>query len=524
MLQSKHRILIRKNSFLIILLLPNMDDLQIDLLRNNQDFTPEPEIKRSKGRCLLYLLLIILVFGVASCVVKRYSIARWPSDPASYDPVTLQPKNYNFLNSVKNLIFQSDNVLEGQRNDRVNILLLGMGGPGHDGPYLTDTNMVISLKPSTKEVSLLSVPRDLGVVMDNYGLGKVNHANAYGENASPGQGGEYARKIFAKTLGVDIPYYVRVDFKAFVDIIDAVGGVTINVEKPFSDYMFPGPNNSYQTIEFVAGPQLMNGTRALEYARSRHGTNGEGSDFARAKRQQQVLTALKERLLSFGTYTNPVKVQKILSSLSNHISTNLDFGQIMYSAALARELRSSPRTLVLDNGPTGYLYSTNSPTGGYILLPNSGNFDEIRTAFENIFGDVPLPVARPPQTITVPEQITSSTIFESAKIEVQNGTWVMGLASRMEKRLTESGFTVSSVGNSSKRPLPHTTVYLINPNVSTEILSSLSTQLGVPTERTLPDWLKAGYNTNATSTTKEEALKYKPDTDILVILGEDTNE
>ncbi|HLD34416.1 MAG TPA: LCP family protein, partial [Patescibacteria group bacterium] len=452
------------------------------------------------------------------------SIARWPTNPYSYDPVTLQPKNYNFLNSVKNLIFQSDNVLEGQRDDQVNILLLGMGGTGHDGPYLTDTNMVASLKPSTKEVALLSIPRDLGVKMDSYGLGKINHANAYGENASPGQGGEYARKIFSETLGVDIPHYIRVDFKAFVDIIDAVNGITINVERAFSDYMFPGENDSYQTIQFIAGPQQMDGARALEYARSRHGTNGEGSDFARARRQQQVLAALKEKLLSFGTYTNPLKVQKILESLSNHISTNLDFGQIMYLAALYREVHSYPRALVLDNGPNGYLYSANSPTAGYILLPNDGNFDEIRNAFENIFGDIPLPVALPPQTVSVPEQNTSSTIFESAKIEVQNGTWVMGLASRMEKRLTESGFTVNNIGNSSQRPFPLTTIYLINPDVSREILSSLSMQLAAPIEKTLPDWLKAGYNTSTASSVGEEKPKYNPDTDILIILGEDTNE
>ena len=502
-----------------------MNDLQIDLLHQDYQITPEKEPKNNKGRYLLYILILIVVLGTASCAFKRYSVAKWPNDANIYDPTTLKPKNYSLLNSVKNLIFQSDNVLNGQRDDRVNILLLGMGGPGHDGPYLTDTNIVVSIKPSTKEVALLSVPRDLGVILPDSGLTKINHANSYGESKTAGQGGEYARIIFAKTLNTDIPYYVRIDFKAFTDIIDTVGGVDINVEKAFSDYMFPGPDNSYQTIEFTAGPQLMNGTRALEYARSRHGTNGEGSDFARSKRQQQVITALKEKLLAFGTYTNPVKLQKIISTLSGHITTNLDFGQIMYLAALGRELQNNPRSLTLDNSINGFLTSTNSPTSGYLLLPKTGNFDEINTAFVNIFSLEQNQLPTPTKTVEVPEQkyVSSTPIFKSAKIEVQNGTWIVGLASRMEKRLMENGFTVSSVGNSSKRPISQTTIYLINTNTPAEIVNALSAQLNALVEKTLPDWLKAGYNTSTIANTNNQP-KYKKDTDILLILGEDNNQ
>ncbi len=502
-----------------------MNDLQIDLLHQDYQLTPEREPKKSKGRCLFFLLILIIALGTASCTIKRYTVAKWPSDANIYDPATLKPKSYNLLNSVKNLIFQSDNVLAGQRDDRVNILLLGMGGPGHDGPYLTDTNMVVSIKPSTKEVALLSIPRDLGVNIPDYGMGKINHANSYGESKTAGQGGEFTREMFAKTLNLNIPYYVRVDFKAFTDIIDTVGGVNINVERSFSDYMFPGPNDSYQTIEFTAGTQLMNGTRALEYSRSRHGTNGEGGDFARARRQQQVITALKEKLLAFGTYTNPIKVQKIISTLSGHITTNLDFGQIMYLASLGRELQNNPRSIVLDNGVNGFLISTNSPTSGYLLLPKTGNFDEINTAFANIFSTEPGQIPIPAKTVNVPEQkyASSTPLFNSAKIEVQNGTWIVGLASRMEKRLVENGFSVSSVGNSSKRPVPQTTIYLIKPNTSAEIVTALSNELNAVVEKTLPDWLKAGYNTSATATA-ENKPKYKPDTDILLVLGEDANQ
>ena len=125
----------------------------------------------------------------------------------------------------------------------------------------------------------------------------------------------------------------------------------------------------------------------------------------------------------------------------------------------------------------------------------------------------------------MPEQkyVSSTPVFNSAKIEVQNGTWVVGLASRMEKRLTENGFTVSSVGNSSKRPLSVTTIYLINPNTPAEIVTALSNELNAIVEKTLPDWLKAGYNTSTVATTNNQP-QYKKDTDILLILGDDSNQ
>lgn len=489
----------------------------------------EQQPPKKRGRFLLYVILLVVILFGSNCVYRRYSIAKLPTNSDAYDAVTLKPTKLGILQSVKNFIFHSNNFLEGQSDDRINILLLGMGGPGHDGPYLTDTNIIVSIKPSQNKVAMTSVPRDLGAQIPGEGLRKINHANAWGESQATGQGGEYARQVFTKTFDLDIPYYVRVDFAAFQEIIDAVGGINVNVPTTFTDASFPGPNNSYQTISFEAGPQIMYGERALQYARSRHGNNGEGSDFARSKRQQLILMALKEKLLSIGTYTNPIKIEKIWKSLSNHIATNLDFGQIMYLASVARDMQGDIKNLTLDDSPNGYLVSYTTQTAGFTLGPKTGSFNDINNAIKNIFS----PIEQKPAELkisndnntqnTIPAQ-SNTSIFPSAKIEIQNGTWIVGLASRAQSKLEQAGFSVSHVGNALHRPIEKTTIYLIGKDISEEITNELKKVLTPNIISTaLPEWLKAEYDDPATQE-NESGLKYQTDTNILIILGQDTKE
>ncbi len=470
---------------------------------------PEPPKKKP---FLLYFFIIVLIILGTGCAYQRWSVGELPKDAASYDPITLKPKKIGFFQTVKNYIFHGNNYLQGEVDDRLNILLLGMGGPGHDGPYLTDTNIIVSIKPSSKEVAMISVPRDLGVNIPGSGTRKINYADAWGETQQKGQGGEYARQIFDKTFAIDIPYYIRVDFKAFVELIDEVGGLTIDVTNSFTDTMFPGENNSYITISFSKGPQTMSGERALQYARSRHGNNGEASDFARAKRQQQVLVALKEKLLSFGTYTNPVKVKSIMDSLTTHVTTNLDFGQLMYLASMAREINGGIKTLVLDNGNNGYVKSVIADTGAFLLVPKTGNFDEINLAIKNIFEKTEIKTAAPAPTENKP-------IFNTAKIEIQNGTWRVGLAAKNQRDLEIKGFTVTTIGNSSKRPIAKTQIYLLTP-IDKEVISELEKEFSTKTSTTLPDWLQDSY-TDPNTTSSVPGAKYKKENDILIILGED---
>jgi LCP family protein required for cell wall assembly len=428
------------------------DQQPINLLKpQNYPLTP---VRKNKTKRAVFLVLALTILGLL--VFRNYTISKWPSNPADYDPVTLKPKRIGFLQTVKNFVFSSDNVIAGDQDGRINILLLGIGGSGHDGPYLSDTNIILSIKQSTNEVAMISIPRDLAVKINNHGVRKINNADAFGEAEQANGGGEYARKIFEQTFGMSIPYYARVDFTAFKELVDAIGGININVQRSFVDTSYPGPNKSFQTVSFETGIQQINGERALMFARSRHGSNGEGSDFARAKRQQLVLAAFKEKMLSASTYLNPITLQKIISSLSQHIITNLDFGQTMYLVGMAKELDTDNiKNLVIDDSPNGFLKSIIGEDGAYLLIPKNGNFSQINSAINNIFeASGTIAVYIPDQTKTVP--VTAA--IPSVKIEIQNGTWQPGLAAFKKQELEKDGLLITSIGNSAKRPIATTTI------------------------------------------------------------------
>lgn len=484
------------------------DERPINLLKP-QNFPLESQ-KKPKTKLVIFLILAIAILGLL--IYRNYNMTKWPASPTDYDPITLKPKRIGFLQTVKNFIFSSDNVIAGQAEDRINILLLGIGGSGHDGPYLSDTNIILSIKPSTNEVAMISIPRDLAVKINNHGVRKINNADAFGEAEQPNGGGEYARKVFEQTFGINIPYYARVDFSAFKELVDAVGGITLNVERPFVDTEYPGPNDSFQTISFEAGLQQMNGERALTFTRSRHGSNGEGSDFARAKRQQLVIAAFKKKLLSAGTYLNPMTVQKIITSLSQHIITNLDFGQTMYLVSLGKNLDSDNiKTLVLDDSPNGFLKSIIGEDGAYLLTPKIGNFSDINSAINNIFIATTTVAPIHPSNNNETKTITPSAIIPTTKIEIQNGTWRAGLAAIKKQELENANLLIYSVGNSAKKPIATTTVYIINTHASSTIIAKLGAQLHASTTATLPEWLQSAYNASNSSS------------DIVVVLGEDAN-
>ncbi|OGH92944.1 MAG: hypothetical protein A2534_03235 [Candidatus Magasanikbacteria bacterium RIFOXYD2_FULL_39_9] len=482
----------------------------INLLQpQNLPLTPPPTNKTKRAVFLILGVTIILLL-----LLRNYNMTRWPTSASDYDPTTLKPKKIGFLQTVRNFIFKSENVMTGQQEDRINILLLGIGGSGHDGPYLSDTNIILSIKPSTNQVAMISVPRDLAAKMGNYGFRKINNANAFGELEQSGNGGEYARKVFEDTFNISLPYYARVDFAAFKELIDAVGGINVDVQRSFVDTAYPGPNDSFQTISFEAGPQHMDGERALIFTRSRHGSNGEGSDFARAKRQQIMLAAFKKKLLSSETFLNPITLQKVISSLSKHIVTNIDFGQIMFLAGLAKEIdNENIKTLVLTDAPNGFLKPITGEGGAYLLAPKTGNFDAISAAINNIFDATSTPI------VSIPDQKptqTPSIAIPNAKIEIQNGTWRAGLAALKKQQLEKEGLFISGVGNSAKRPISITTIYIVNKDVPQATIDSITSKIKASSTASLPEWLTLAYNEPSSST---GTPKSKPD--IIIILGED---
>ncbi len=293
----------------------------------------------------------------------------------------------SFFQQLTHIVTSSNSQLQGEGDDRINVLLMGIGGPGHDGPYLTDTMMVISYQPSTNSVAMISVPRDLVVNIPDYGYRKINSVLSIGrDRVYPGGGEALVVKVMSDVLNIPLQYYARVDFAGFKDIIDRVGGVNVDVENSFADYEYPTENFGYQTIRFTKGVQLMNGDTALKYSRSRHGNNGEGSDFARAKRQQKVLVALREKLLCFGTISNPKKVSDILGAVGSHSQTNMEVWEMLRLAKLAGGINSSRViTRVFDDSANGFLRSATGLGGAYILVPRATGYSDMQFLIQNIF-------------------------------------------------------------------------------------------------------------------------------------------
>ncbi len=275
---------------------------------------------------------------------------------------------------------------------RVNVLVLGVDTRNSGWSGLTDTILVGSISPLEGNPALVSIPRDFWVKIPPYGQGKINTAYNYGGGASTGNGREFdvqkgvefSKAKIEEVLGIKIPYWVVVNFEGFKEIIDTLGGIEVCVERAFDDYSYPIPgrekarplSSRYEHLHFDAGCQMMSGETALKYARSRMGTNGEGSDFARTRRQQKVIMAVKGKVLSLNLLFNPGKLNQLYKQLTAAVKTNASFGEVQRALELANRLGdiSQVKDLVLDPDSGLVFHPNNSLFGGaYVLVPKGGD-------------------------------------------------------------------------------------------------------------------------------------------------------
>ena len=265
-----------------------------------------------------------------------------------------------------------------KHDQRVNILLVGYGGPGHDGPYLTDSIMLLSIRPGSREAVMISLPRDLWVKIpalprNGYLFGKLNSAYAIGTdhasypnvradwNTATG-GGDLAAATVSQITGQHVDYWVGVDFKAFRDVVNALGGVRVNVPTALDDPYFPlGETTGMVHVHINAGWQRFDGERALEYSRSRETT----SDFDRSKRQQLVMLAVRQRAVSLNAVP---RLFNLLGALQSNVRTNLRPAEMRQLADLAGQLKDKDiRHIGVDT--TNLLRNTVGGNGQYILVP-----------------------------------------------------------------------------------------------------------------------------------------------------------
>jgi LCP family protein required for cell wall assembly len=219
-------------------------------------------------------------------------------------------------------------VLRNQ-DSQVNILLLGKGGEGHEGGELTDSILFVSLNLANNSVKIIPIARDIWL---SSAKAKINSIYYYGNQAVPGSGIEKTKLAVAEFLDVPIHYAVVLDFQGFVKAVDAVGGLDVEVDNTFDDYKYPIPgketaepeSSRYEHVHFDKGPTHMDGATALKYARSRHALGDEGTDFARGVRQEKIIVAFRNKLLSTKTLLNTETLSGLRASVEESLDSDID--------------------------------------------------------------------------------------------------------------------------------------------------------------------------------------------------------
>jgi len=266
----------------------------------------------------------------------------------------------------------------GLKADRVNILLFGIGGSDHPTQdQLADSIVLISLKPSTKQAAIVSIPRDLWVHIGSFGTHRINYAHQAGQMSGyPGEGAGLLCDTVSRTFNQPIHAFVRVDFEAFEKIVDDIGGIDVYCQRSFYDFLFKDG--------FTRGWHHLDGKRALAYARYRYVLGPEGDNFAREMRQQQVIGAVRTRLQKI----NPQATFSLIhaaSTLSSSTETNLTTSQLL---TLYRMFHDIPPTNVrhVSLKPLTELFEvTRLAEPGTAVRTRSGDNRELQALEANIF-------------------------------------------------------------------------------------------------------------------------------------------
>lgn len=370
--------------------------------------------------------------------------------------------------------------LRGEGDGRVNVLIMGRGGAGHEGEDLTDTMILASIDPIAKEAALVSIPRDLYVSVPGSGSMKINSVFYTGKSAALSKsaainddtkrraedaGFKMVEETVEKTFGLPVHYHVMADFSGFKQAIDTVGGIDLNAPADVREQMRIDGQN--YILDVKAGQQHMDGFKALAYARSRH-TSPRG-DFDRSERQRLMILALKDKTLSLGTFSNPAKISKLIDAFGNHVQTSFNINDLSRLYDISKGIESSKVTSIgLADPPNNYLIT--STIGGLsVVIPRAGqgNYKEIQSYLRNTLKD-------------------SFIKNENANITILNGTSINGVATAKAEELRSYGYNVVTVDNAPTKN--YTTSVIVDFRGDKKYTKGyLEKRFGVGAVSTLPD-------------------------------------
>ncbi|HEV2073812.1 MAG TPA: LCP family protein [Thermomicrobiales bacterium] len=300
--------------------------------------------------------------------------------------------------------------------ERITILLLGVD-KSDDGPSRTDTLILVNIDPVAKTANMLSIPRDLKTVIPGYGVDKINAAFALGEfNQVQGGGAGLTIRTIEANLGIPINAFVQIDFNGFINMVDTVGGITVDVPYPIKDDTYPADNYQYQRIYFPAGWQQMDGEKALQYARTRH----QDGDSRRSARQQQVILSLRDQAIDLDLIP---QLPTLIGQFGDSVRTDISIGDAVKLARLGTEI---PRGSITQTSLLPALWEEQVPDGPYYL---NADWDAVGDVLSGFAGTE---ISPPGAALVNPDY--------GAPILIENGTNNEGLAGRIGDILEANGF------------------------------------------------------------------------------------
>jgi len=350
---------------------------------------PEKSVVKPKKRVwkvILYVLLSILGLII---LTLGFIAVKYPQIAKAF---------YNFATVPVSQI--------ASENGRVNILMMGKSGADHEGADLTDTMILVSVSIGNPGVKTVSIPRDIWIpelrakINSAYYWGKTG--TQYFDSSTNGGGLGLAKKTVQDVTGQPIQYGAVIDFSSFKEIIDALGGVQVNVENTFTDPLYPiaGHENDtcggkdptfacrYETITFNTGLQTMDGETALKFVRSRHAEGPEGTDIAREARQQKVINAIKNKAMDPKVFLSPRTDLAMLNIVNKYVETDLD---LPTAGILARIILDGSGNIsqnlipedLLINPPISKTYDNL-----YVFIPKAGNgnWQAVHEWFTSVLG------------------------------------------------------------------------------------------------------------------------------------------
>jgi len=431
---------------------------------------------------------------------------------------------------IPNIKTASSNLIQEYFDNKkpFTVLLLGYGGGTHDGAYLTDSMMAVHVDPKNQKVFLISIPRDIWIKIPTsgndgsywkinaayeLGLDDTNYPNKQRQFKGADGGGRLAEYMVSQVTGLPINYFIGMDFTGFKHTIDTLGGVDINVQPAFTDYSYPidgkeddpcgftdqqiaslsaaiASNSAseseafpcrFETLRFDSGEQHMDGERALSYVRSRHSTT-DGTDFGRARRQRNLLVAVKQKIFSIGFIP---QIVSFIISLGDDLRTDLapnDIKTFIQNANVLNKYQISTLALTDKN----YLVDTTASDGEAILEPKDG-LDNWKSVHN-----------------WISDQLSGKIVSISAIVQVENGTTIPGLAGLATNRLKNENLQVLDPTDALDKTTQNTKVTIYDKNISATDLDSIKKEFGV------------------TAIIQTSSLN-KPAYNVLVIVGNDYN-